>query len=213
MKIKQKIYELEDVLNKHVDDTLIEITKKAIQSIEEYLENKNNDRWLENYSEIKEIFYKSFIKTYSLTAEYIQKMYSEVADFNIDDIDDLTYREDGKVFDQRLLEHWKDTKKEIDDNNFYEGIKIIKIHLISKLEKILRTEVRHISNAVKKHKYPLGKAYILIIEGGCENCEGGEYPPDEDIPWPPYHPCCKCVAYWEEASEDDINDLDLELEE
>ena len=103
MKIKQKIYELEDALNKHVDNTLIEITKKAIQSIEEYIENKNNDKWLENFSEIKEIFYKSFIKTYSLTDEYIQETYSEVADFNIDNIDDLTYREDGKTFDQRLF--------------------------------------------------------------------------------------------------------------
>lgn len=213
MKIKQNIYELENVLNKHVDDTLIEITKKAIQSIEEYTKNKSNDKWLENYSEIKEIFYKSFIKTYSLTDEYIQKTYSEVAEFNIDNIDDLTYREDGKVFDQRLLEHWKDTKKEIDNIDFSEVIKIIKIHLISKLEKILRTEVRHISNAVKKHKHPLNEAYILVIESGCENCEGGEYPPDEDIPWPPYHPNCRCVAYWEVASEDDINDLDLELEE
>ena len=213
MKIKQKIYELEDALNKHVDNTLIEITKKAIQNIEEYVENKNNDKWLENFSEIKEIFYKSFIKTYSLTDEYIQETYSEVVDFNIDNIDDLTYREDGKTFDQRLFEHWKDTKKEIDDIDFYEEIKIIKIHLISKLEKILRTEVRHISNAVRKHKHPTGKAYILVIEGGCENCESGEYPPDEDIPLPPYHPCCRCVAYWEEASEDDINDLDLELEE
>lgn len=213
MKIKQKIYELEDALNKHVDNTLIEITKKAIQSIEEYIENKNNDKWLENFSEIKEIFYKSFIETYSLTDEYIQETYSEVADFNIDNIDDLTYREDGKTFDQRLFEHWKDTKKEIDDIVFYEEIKIVKIHLISKLEKILRTEVRHISNAVKKHKHPLNEAYILVIESGCENCEGGEYPPDEDIPWPPYHPYCRCVAYWEVASEDDINDLDLELEE
>lgn len=213
MKIKQNIYELEDVLNKHVDDTLIEITKKAIQSIEEYTKNKSNDKWLENYSEIKEIFYKSFIKTYSLTDEYIHKTYSEVADFNIDNIDDLTYRKDGKIFDQRLMKHWKDTKNEIDNIDFSEEIKIIKIHLISKLEKILRTEVRHISNAVKKHKHPLNKAYILVIESGCENCEGGEYPPDEDIPWPPYHPYCRCVAYWEVASEDDINDLDLELEE
>ena len=213
MKIKQKIYELEDVLNKHIDNTLIEITKKIIQSIEEYVKNKNDDRWFENYLEIKEIFYKSFVKTYSLTDEYIQKIYSEVADFNIDNIEDLTYKKDGKVFDQRLMEHWKDTKKEIDNIDFYEVIKIIKIHLISKLEKILRTEVRHISNAVKKHKHPLNEAYILVIESGCENCEGGEYPPDEDIPWPPYHPYCKCVAYWEVASEDDINDLDLELEE
>ena len=155
MKIKQKIYELEDVLNKHVDNTLIEIIKKAIQSIEEYTKNKNNDKWLENYLEIKEIFYKSFIKTYSLTDEYIQKTYSEVADFNIDNINDLTYRKDGKIFDQRLMEHWKDTKKEIDNIDFHKEIQIIKIHLISKLEKILKTEVRHISNAVKKHKHPL----------------------------------------------------------
>ena len=55
---------------------------------------------------------------------------------------------------------------------------------------------------------------MLVIESGCDNCPGGEYPADEAVELPPYHPNCGCCYYYIVTDdEDDINDLDLETEE
>ena len=70
--------------------------------------------------------------------------------------------------------------------------------------------------SLKVNLHTQGKLFFDkgIIESGCDNCEGGEYPADEDVTLPPYHPYCNCQWYWDYTdSEDDINDLDLEIEE
>ena len=70
-----------------------------------------------------------------------------------------------------------------------------------------------VESKLKKIKKP-NNASLLVIESGCELCEGGEFPPDEDVVLPPFHPYCNCTYYYEITdSEDDINDLDLEIEE
>ena len=86
-------------------------------------------------------------------------------------------------------------------------------YLINMYDRILFTESRVVESKIKEFKKPIN-ASMLIIESGCENCVGGEYPPDEDIQLPPFHPNCNCTHYYETTDdEDDINDLDLEIEE
>ena len=80
-------------------------------------------------------------------------------------------------------------------------------------DRILFTESRVVESKLKKFKKPKN-ASMLIIESGCDLCEGGEYPPDEDIQLPPFHPYCNCIHYYDITDdEDDIHDLDLEIEE
>ena len=80
-------------------------------------------------------------------------------------------------------------------------------------DRILFTESRVVESKIKEFKKPTN-ASMHIVESGCDLCTGGEYPPDEDIQLPPFHPNCNCTHYYETTdNEDDINDLDLELEE
>jgi muramoyltetrapeptide carboxypeptidase len=69
-----------------------------------------------------------------------------------------------------------------------------------------------IENFVKAKQKPL-EGYMLIIESGCDTCTGGEYPADEDVTLPPFHPNCNCTFYYELTdNKDDINDLELDVE-
>ena len=76
-------------------------------------------------------------------------------------------------------------------------------------DRILFTESRVVESKVKKMKKPID-ATLLVIESGCDLCQGGEYPPDADVELPPFHPYCNCTYYYETAEVDDITDLDLE---
>ena len=76
-------------------------------------------------------------------------------------------------------------------------------------DRILFTESRVVESKVKKMKKPID-ATLLVIESGCDLCQGGEYPPDADVELPPFHPYCNCTYYYETAEVDDIADLDLE---
>lgn len=209
MSIRKEILKLEDLVDKSKDKYFEKIINKSLKAVREYSNNFNIKLWDKAYKKIEDLFYESLTETYLITSKYIEKLYEEVEEFNIKNIFDLTYKEDGKTIQDRLSLIWKETRQDILEEKTY---KEIRDNLVYKFERILNTETKNVENAVKKNKKPIN-ATLLVIESGCDMCEGGEYPPDEDVDLPPYHPSCRCIFYYEVADPDDVHDLDLEEEE
>lgn len=209
MSIRKKILKLEDLIDESKDKYFEKIINKSLKAVREYSNNFNIKLWDKAYKKIEDLFYESLTETYLITSKYIEKLYEEVEEFNIKNIFDLTYKEDGKTIQDRLSLIWEETRQDILKEKTY---KEIRDNLVYKFERILNTETKNVENAVKKNKRPIN-ATLLVIESGCDMCEGGEYPPDEDVNLPPYHPSCRCIFYYEVANPDDVHDLDLEEEE
>ena len=190
---RQAYKNLDSDISVLITDTLENISKLIIDSP------------LANEDKIINLIY-SFLETvYSTIINSLSEIYSQLADFNIDDILDLTYQEDGKTIEDRVHEYL-----------------LNHIDLISTLYKfdlLLDTESKNIKRAIIDNRVrPV--ASILIIECDEEDCHfgcdqyAGEYPADEPIELPPYHPNCDCFYYFVETDDpDDIKDLDLEIDE
>ena len=193
---------MRDQIDLTLDEYLYEITKIILKASKDY----PND-WDKYYRQIEDLFYEFLVNIYNIVNNYLKTIYKKIPEFSIEDIYELTYNADGKTLTERLKEHWQEVGKHLKINN--DDRINISNHLVNMYDRILFTESRIIESKLKKIKKP-EEATVLVIESGCDKCEGGDYPPDEDILLPPYHPNCNCQWYYEVANEDDIHDLDLE---
>lgn len=204
-----KMKELRKDIDKIIDKYLQEVVKIVLLAIKNYPTD-----WDKYYDKIENLFYEFLEKVYNLVINYLNQIYEKLPDFSVEDIFDLAYDIDGKKITERLREYWDEAAEKIkqENNNSNNHINV-QNYLINMYDRILFTESRVVESKIKEFKKPTN-ASMLIIESGCENCIGGEYPPDEDIQLPPFHPNCNCTHYYEITDdEDDINDLDLEIEE
>lgn len=207
--LKSKIQEMNESLIEEKDKFLEKIILVILRCINGFMD------WEDGKKEILNIFIDSLTKTYSLTSKEVKKIYSKTKEFNIKDILSLTYQADGKTIEQRINQHIQKAIEMLENN--HSGREVI-IFLSDKLDKLLENETAIIRNAVIQQKVaPV--ASILVIEGQESDCRYGcseyigEYPADEGIPLPPYHPSCSCTYYYIETEDlDDIRDLDLEDE-
>ena len=203
--ISVKIKELRKDIDEILDEYLQKIVKIIIQAIKNYPTG-----WDNYYKEIEDLFYEFLEKVYNLVINYLNQIYKDLPDFSVEDVFDLAYDIDGKKITERLREYWDEAASRIKNNYDYINVQN---YLINMYDRILFTESRVVESKIKEFKKPIN-ASMLIIESGCEFCIGGEYPPDEDVQLPPFHPNCNCTHYYETTdNEDDINDLDLEVEE
>lgn len=203
--ITVKMKELRKDIDEILDEYLQKIVKIIIQAIKNYPTGWNN-----YYKEIEDLFHEFLEKVYNLVINYLNQIYKDLPDFSVKDVFDLAYDIDGKKITERLREYWDEAASRIKNNYDYINVQN---YLINMYDRILFTESRVVESKIKEFKKPIN-ASMLIIESGCEFCIGGEYPPDEDVQLPPFHPNCNCTHYYETTdNEDDINDLDLEVEE
>ena len=160
---------------------------------------------------ILDLIYKCLEKIYSNTASRLDILYKDLKPFEITNLFDLTYQKDGKTIEERVEEYLQEVfqiKNPIDAKQ-----------LISfKFYRLMRTEVSHLETMIKKNKISIS-ANIMVIEGSC-NCNGicdqyiGVYAIDENIDYPPYHPNCTCINYYDQTDNiDDIEDNDIEQED
>ena len=200
--IRIKLAHMRDQIDLTLDEYLYEVTKIILKASKDY-----PDDWDRYYQQIEDLFYEFLVNIYNIVNNYLKTIYKKIPEFSIEDIYELTYNADGKTLTERLKEHWQEVGKHLKINS--DDRINISNHLVNMYDRILFTESRIIESKLKKIKKP-EEATILVIESGCDKCEGGDYPPDEDILLPPYHPNCNCQWYYEVANEDDIHDLDLE---
>ena len=187
-KVRNKIFDLKKKNENLYFSSLNEITIYAFSKISNY----NKEEWKKAIPEVINLFYNSLEKIYANTSQEIKNIYKDIANFDIKNVFDLTFNADGKTIEERITAYWVEVGKRIEDKEI--PLVNIKEYLVHSYERILRTETNKIENLIKMKKKPLS-ASLLIIESGCEACEGGEFHPDEDVALPPYHPNCNCTFY------------------
>lgn len=160
---------------------------------------------------ILDLIYKCLEKIYSNTASRLDILYKDLKPFKVANLFDLTYQKDGKTIEERVEEYLEEV--------FQIKNPIAAKQLISfKFYRLMRTEVSHLETMIKKNKISIS-ANVMVIEGSC-NCNGicdqyiGVYAIDENIDYPPYHPNCTCINYYDQTDNiDDIEDNDIEQED
>lgn len=200
--MKTKMKALRQAIDANIDEYLQKTTKVILSATKSY----PND-WDKTYDKIEELFYEFLTKVYKNVNIHLKSIYRNLPELDIKNIFDLTYDIDGKHITERLKEYWGEAEKNLASNP--DNLISVQNYLINMYDRILFTESRVVESKVKKMKKPID-ATLLVIESGCDLCQGGEYPPDADVELPPFHPYCNCTYYYETAEVDDIADLDLE---
>lgn len=212
-KIRKAIFKIRKDTDKICDNYL---TKIYIQ-IKKYINNYPEINWDDFKENILKLCYDCLEEVYAYVSKSLKEIYDKVEDFDIEDINDLTYQKDGKTLDDRISEHLKNAKERLDNK---EKLDLVILYLLNRMTLILTTETRTVEQRVKKNKKPIHKpGYygILVIEGCGGDCNGicpdynGEYPEDSEVPTPPYHPNCTGISYYDITNDPDIiKDLDLD---
>ena len=212
-KVRKTILGIRDDVDKICDEYLTKIYVK----IKSYINNYPNTNWDKFRKDILKLYYDCLEEVYVYVSKSLKDLFKNIEPYQIKDIMDLTYQKDGKTLKERIDEYLDKSKDKLDSN---EKTDDIILYLLTRYTIILTTETRMVEEAVKKNKKPIvesGNYIIQIIEGCGGECDGecldynGEYPEDEDIPWPPYHPNCTGIAYYDITDDpDDIHDLDLD---
>ena len=209
-KIKDKLEKATEVLNKKIDSELEVIIKKIFS----WIANDEKINTKEHRDDLINLFYNALGNLYSEINIQLGKIYKTVAPFNLKDITDLTFQEDGKTLDERITKYLDDLEEKRLSGDFPENLKNFGANMYSRL---LNNEGRHLFIHLMEMKIKPVASILVIETGTCDDLCGewnGEYPAGEDVPLPPYHTNCQCSAYYIETDdEDDVNDLDLEVEE
>lgn len=200
--------------NAIVDDYLKEILTEIIYAVNHYAEQKSPSKfWDAELQKILNQFYNCFTDIYANTSKELKNIFKDVENFQIKNIKDLTFKEDGKELDDRVTDYWNQVEENLNVKEVYN--QFIKVWLYNKLANILETDAKVVEEQVKKHKKPIitPDQYLIAEVGGC-NCPQCDIYPADDYPIPPFHPNCHgSVSFTITDDPDDINDLDLEEED
>lgn len=200
---KKKAKKIIVSLNDSIEDVLEEYRANIFKVLIEYFNEEITQK--ETIERVFDLIYQALEDVYKVTSKKIKENYKRIQPFKIKDILDLTYHADGKKLKDRIVDYFeRDLSKQ---------------GLFKKIDDLLLNEAKIVKNYVMKGK--LGRVgNILVIECNENDCNfgcfqyEGEYPADENVPLPPYHPSCACVPYYFETDDDDdIDDLDLEIED
>ncbi len=212
-KIRKAIFKIRKDTDKICDDYLTKIYVK----IKEYVNNYPEINWDNFKDDILKSCYNCLEEVYAYVSKSLKELYKEVEDFDIKDINDLTYQKDGKTLEDRISEHLKNAKEKLDNK---EKLDLVILYILNRITVILVTETRMVEQAVKKNKKPIikdGYYGILVIDGCGGECDGdcpeynGIYPEDAEVPTPPYHPNCTGISYYDITNDpDEIEELDLD---
>ena len=209
-KIKDKLEKATEAFNKKIDSELGSIIKKIFS----WITNDEKINTEEHKTILIDLFYNALENLYSEINIQLGKIYKTVAAFNLKDITDLTFQEDGKTLDERITKYLDDLEEKRLSGDFPENLKSFSVNMYSRL---LNNEGRYLFTHLMEMKIKPVASILVIETGTCDDLCGewnGEYPAGEDVPLPPYHTNCQCSAYYIETDdEDDVDDLDLEVEE
>ena len=207
-KIKDKLEKATEILNKRIDSEL----EAIIKIIFSWIVNDEEINTKEHREILINLFYKALENLYSEINIQLGKIYKTVAPFNLKNITDLTFQEDGKTLDERITKYLDDLEEKRLSGDFPENLKNFGANMYSRL---LNNEGRYLFTHLMEMKIKPVASILVIETGTCDDLCGewaGKYPAGEDVP--PYHTNCQCSAYYIETDdEDDVNDLDLEVEE
>lgn len=206
LELKKAMEKLRKDIDSSRDKFLIEIFKIAkllVSIIYDKIESEKTS--IEIKKEVQEKTEDSFEETYKITSVGVKKVYKKISSFNTNNLEDLTYTEDGKTYKDRLNQYYKEIFEDKKNNKTFEQALM---RYEAKLERLLHTETRHIETAVKINKKPEGELWVSI-SNGCENCHGGTFP-EAGANLPPFHPECNCIWWYIDSK--DLKDEDEIME-
>ncbi len=207
---KKEIYQLRKNNNRIVDDYLEIILKEIIYAVNHYSEQKKpSEFWNSQLDKVTNSFYDCFTDIYANTSKTLKDIFKNIEKFEIKNIKDLTFNEDGKDLDERIKFYWDAGEEKLQNTQI--DNQSIKTWLYNKLAKILETDAKVVEEQAKKHKKPIiaPGQYLIAEVSGCGCGYGGNYPAD-DYPDPPFHPNCPATVSFSITDDpDDIYDLDL----
>lgn len=206
-KVVESYKSLNRVLNTKKFQYLEQISKIINKAVRHHDDHK---LWLESYKKIVEIFYTALTESYLETISILRDTYGDLSD-QIPKIDDLLYKKDKKTLPERIKGYWDEGGLLLQTQHSLNSS--IALHLLNMLERILATEIKHLSNKLKQEKLlpiPGCVEVVTITDGQCCS-HGGTYLlseiSDEDLP--PYHPNCQC-DYWIDLY-DPTDEYDLQI--
>lgn len=204
-------------INDFLEDNNQELEEKIMTTILKYQKTKKVNK--KDIEEMQNFIYKILTEVYKITSSELKNIYKTLPEFDVKDILKLTFKKDGKSLDKRIEEYLNEIPEKYKYNiditkDSIKAVMLTFTYLKTKLDRVIITESYNMETQVKKIKKPV-TASVLIIEAGCGDlCTGGEFPADEDVDLPPFHPYCQCISYFDETDDlNDIEDLDLEVEE
>lgn len=214
IKPRPKLQKKLNALNTHVLNNKEQALLKITKTVFKWIDNPNTQiNSSDNIEALTSLLYQALEKIYADICSDLKNIYTQLDEFHVDDISKLSYQEDGKTLEERIITYLNDMQDKRENN--IDAVSI-KSYCINMYDRILNNEAAYLKHTIMSNKLSK-KASILVIEGGnsCGSCGPlGEYPADEDIILPPYHTNCQCSCYWVETDdEDDITDLDLEVED
>ena len=212
-KIRKAIFQIRKSTDEICDDYLT----KIYITIKKYVNNYPKTHWDDFKEDVLKSCYQCLEEVYVYVSKSLKKIYKKVEEFDIEDINDLTYQKDGKTLEERISQHLTDAKEKLDNK---EKKDIVSLYLLNRMTLILVTETRTVEQAIKKNKKPIfenGYYGVLVIDGCGGDCNGicpdynGIYPEDTEVPEPPYHPNCNGISYYDITDDpDEIEELDLD---
>lgn len=189
--------------NKNISNSNKKITEKSLEKISTIINKKFGKTPFPQ--ELEETFYDNLEKIFKNTTDMLYHIYPKAKDYKVKDLFSITYDEDGKTTEERMRKYWKDGEQRLRNSS---PIKIEKIRLLGLFKQLLENESAIVERVIKQEKVQPIAEYVCI-EGGCacnsEKCNAyiGDWPADEDIPLPPYHPNCECsYFYYDDENED-----------
>ena len=144
-KVRDSILKMNQNIYKAKDKYFEKITKVIIQCVNNY----SALTWDKGLQEVFELFIDSLTETYTITMRELRNIYSKLEDFNIDDISQLTYQEDGKTLYDRIKKYWDQAESDIKGELDYD---LVKAYLIDRYDMLLENETKIIQSQVEKNK-------------------------------------------------------------
>lgn len=197
--------------NKNISKSNKKITNKFLEKISKII-NKNFGK-TPFPQDLENVFYDNLEEVFKNTTDMLYHIYPKAKDYKVKDLFSITYNEDGKTIEERMRQYWEDAEYRLQHGS---SEKIEKIILLGQYKVLLQNESAIVERVIKQNKVqPI--AEYLCIEGGCacnsEKCSAyiGDWPADEDIPLPPYHPNCECSYFYYDAENEDLTGEENEI--
>jgi len=114
---------------------------EIIYAINHYAEQKSPSKfWDAELQKMLNQFYNCFTDIYASTSKELKDIFKDVENFQVKNIKDLTFKEDGKELDDRITDYWNQAEENLNVKEIYN--QAIKVWLYNKLANILETDAK-----------------------------------------------------------------------
>lgn len=94
-------------------------SEKIVKTVNQALTQQRNEldysKWFSHLDNINDIFYEALTEVYSYTSSKLRGFYPDLKKFEIKDIFQITYKNDGKTLEERIESYWDEGYSQLQD--------------------------------------------------------------------------------------------------